>query len=65
MERAHTHKQVSYATDAFVFDVKKLLLCELHLQEVLEDQSVTKHSILQSKGKKTLLRQSHQHIHTR
>ena len=33
----HTNKEVSYATDAFVFDVKKLLLRELHMQEILED----------------------------
>lgn len=51
--RTHTHtKGVSYAADAFVFDVKKLLLCELHVQQVLKHESITKHSILQRKGEK-------------
>lgn len=31
-----TNKQVSYTTEAFVFDVKELL-CELHMQKVLEN----------------------------
>lgn len=47
----HTHKHVSYAADAFVFNVQELLLRELHVQEVLEDKSITEHSTLQSKGK--------------
>lgn len=42
-----TNKQVSYTTDSFVFDVEKLLLCKLHMQEVLENKSITKHRILQ------------------
>lgn len=47
----HTNKQASYAADAFVFNVQELLLCQLHMQEVLEDKAITKHSILQGKGK--------------
>lgn len=49
--RTHAHKHVSYAADAFVFNVQELLLRELHVQEVLEDKSITEHSTLQSKGK--------------
>ena len=40
---------VSYAADAFVFDVEELLLCELHVQEVLEHQAVPEHGTLQGK----------------
>lgn len=46
----HTHtkkkSQLSYTADALVFDVKKLLLRELHVEEILEDKSITNHSIL-------------------
>lgn len=37
LKQSQTNNQVSYTADAFVFDVKKLLLCELHVQEVLEN----------------------------
>lgn len=39
----------TYTADAFVFDVQELLLCELHVQEVLENQPITEHGALQGK----------------
>lgn len=36
-KQTNKNKQVSYAADAFVFDVQELLLGELHMQEVLQD----------------------------
>lgn len=38
-----------YTADALVFDVQELLLCELHVQEVLENQPITEHGALQGK----------------
>lgn len=41
------YSDISYAADAFVFDVQELLLCELHVQEVLEHQPIPEHGTLQ------------------
>lgn len=38
---------MSYTAHALVFDVKELLLGELHVQEVLKDESITDHGTLQ------------------
>lgn len=35
-----------YGADALVFNVQELLLRQLHVQEVLEDQSVGEHRVL-------------------
>lgn len=40
---------VSYAAEAFVFDVQELLLGQLHVQEVLEHQPVPEHGTLRGK----------------
>lgn len=40
---------VSYAAEAFVFDVQELLLRQLHVQEVLQHQPVAEHGALQGK----------------
>lgn len=39
-----------YGADALVFDVQQLLLRQLHVQEVLEHQSVGQHGVLQGKA---------------
>lgn len=40
---------ISYAAEAFVFDMQELLLRQLHVQEVLEHQPVPEHGTLQGK----------------
>lgn len=40
---------VSYAAEAFVFDMQELLLRQLHVQEVLQHQPVAEHGALQGK----------------